>query len=206
MNNNTVDIKKYAVNFNRARNNLLGVVGLTLLNVLLYIFNIDLYFMFSAITPGAILAFFDGIAIAAGSNILWIIGIILAIAGVGIYFVFYLLSKKYRVFILVAFIFFALDTLMLLLLMVIFFDAGSLIDLAFHGWVWYYLILGTIAWTKLRNVTPAEAQAVLDTVEQETANAEAKSTLETMTSDEAQVNQDDGYEYYGQTDDNDKSE
>ena len=201
--NNTVDIKKYAASFNRARNNLLGVIGLTLLNVVLVLFNVNLHFFFSAVVPSVFAGLFPGV-----------VGIVLALVSIGIYIVFWALSKKHRVFLLVAFVVFAIDTLVLLFLVILAagfgeFDVQMLINLAFHGWVWYYLILGTMAWVRLRNVTPEQAQAALDVVEQETANTEAKSTLETMTTgsnQDSQTMQDDRYEYYGSSDENNNNE
>jgi len=196
--NNTVDIKKQAVNYNKARGALLSVVALTFINVMLIILQVDLHFYISAITPSVLMIWFPGV-----------VSTVLAFVIIALYGLFWWLSKKYRVFTLVALIVFALDTLVLFGLMLLAFDTFFLISLAFHGYVWYSLILGIIAWAKLSNVTPEEAQAAVDAIEQETANAEAKSTLETMAPAENQDNQtekDDRYEYYGSSDENNNNE
>jgi len=58
----------------------------------------------------------------------------------------------------------------------------------------------------LRNVTPEAVQAVMQSAEEEAADAEAKSALETIAPEQNQDNQDDRYEYYGQSDDSENQE
>ena len=167
---NTVDIKKYAVNFTRARANLLAVVAFTVVNIILAATGSDWMFLFSATIPLMITHLFAGIAFVAGGGIL-VIGVVLALLCAGVYFLFWALSKRWRVFILVALIIFAIDTLVFLFVVLGIGGAGDIINLAFSGWVLYYLIIGTIAWAKLSNVNESDIVAVQNAVANEEANA-----------------------------------
>lgn len=91
-----------------------------------------------------------------GSNYYLYFSIILAVVLLLIFFVCWLFSAKKRFFILIALILFTLDTLFMLISIIGQFDLSYLIDIAFHAWVLYYLILGTIAWIKMRRVTSGE--------------------------------------------------
>jgi len=161
---NTVDIKKYAVNFTRSRHALGSIVAFTLINIILAATGSGWLFLFSAMIPLEIFVFFDAIGLVG-------VGLVVALLGTGIYFAFWLLAKKYRVFMLVALIIFAIDTFLFLLLVLGFGDFGHIINLAFSGWILYYLIIGTIAWAKLSNVNESDIAAVQNAVANEEANA-----------------------------------
>ena len=177
----TSSIKKNALTFNRARGNLLLVVAFTLINLILTISNTGWYFLFSATVPILILAEFQVLSSYLGGGY-WAVGIFLAFLIAALYFVFWLLSKKFRVFFLVALVVFALDTLILLfyVFFIFEFEAGLLIDLAFSAWVLYYLIIGTKSWAKLSNVSAADMQSALDEATQEAEVAETKTALEEL--------------------------
>ena len=169
-------IKTQAIRFNRARNNLLAVVILTLANLVLIVLDTNLNFPFSAIVPQVVLILFMDIAMP--------IAMAAAVICVSFYLLFFFLSKRWRVFILVAFIFFAMDTLFLIDIMLAndFFD--FILDIAFHGWIHFYLITGTIAWAKLGNVTRDEFKELVAKVEQEANQEELDSALDTIAPDE----------------------
>jgi len=155
--------------FRNSRSNLLLLVIITAINVILYVSKSDISFMFSAFAPMYVLLChtilnFDG-AFPSPDNpdydfkgTINIEGIVFAIAIIAIFFACYLLSKKYRSFILVALILFIVDTLILVWVAIkrYGFDTDMLVNLAFHAWILYYLINGVIAWAKLRKFSLEE--------------------------------------------------
>jgi len=164
---NNIDIKKYAVKFGTARSNLLLVVAFTMANVMLTAFGSDFYLLFSATVPMlALILLEDAMAV----------GLIVAMLGVFVYFLCWLLSKRKRVFILVALILFSVDTLLFLATTGIVFLLGFgdfmiIVEIAFHGWILYYLITGTAAWAKLRGVTEEQLDDAKTAVDNEVASA-----------------------------------
>lgn len=142
--------------FLRSRNNLLLVIAFTTVNVFLLLLNTDLSFLFSATFP----IFFVGIGQVfteqTGSNAFLLIGTVIAFISIALYAVCYFLSKKRKVFILVALVLFVLDTLLLLWLSLLEFEVSSLIDIAFHVWILYYLIIGVAAWSGLKKLPPEQ--------------------------------------------------
>ena len=168
-------IKKWAIRFNRARNNLLAVVVLTMANLVLIALDFNINFPFSAIVPQVILVWFMDVAMP--------FAMAAAIVSVSVYLLCFFLSKRWRVFILVAFILFAMDTLFLLyaMLSVGFFD--FILDIVFHAWIHFYLISGTVAWVKLGSVSRDEFNAVAAEVTKDADEEELKSALDTVAPD-----------------------
>ena len=167
-------IKKQAVRFNRARTNLLAVVILTLANLVLIALDVNIGFPFSAVVPQVILIWTMDISMPVAMAV--------AVIFVSFYLLFYFLSKRWRVFILVAFIFFALDTLYLLDLMLTFGFTDFLLEIAFHAWIHFYLITGTVAWAKLRKVSRDEFTELMSAVKEEADKEELDSALDTVAS------------------------
>ena len=167
-------IKQQAVKFNRARNNLLAVVVLTAVNLLLLTMDINFHFFFSAFAPQVLLVVLEEFFGPA-------FGLIAALACTALYFVGYLLSKRYRVFMLVALILFGIDALIMLGGL---FMTGAvsefIFNIAFHGWILFYLITGTIAWAHLRRVTPDHLQTIQQEVSHTTQTQELNAALNTI--------------------------
>lgn len=142
-----------------ARSNLLLMIGLSLLNIVLLILNAGISFLFSATAPtvlvGLGLVFKEDPTLNALGGICFALGFVV----IGIYGLFYWLSKKHKAFMLVSFIFFAIDTLLLFWVLTLGFEIGVLIDIAFHVWVLYALGRGVWAWTHLMDL-PDEPPAV----------------------------------------------
>jgi len=174
-------IKKFAVNFARSRSNLLIVVALTTLNIFLHLSGSDFYMLFSATLPTLVTIFadiFGGFATDAGT-----VGIIIAFAIIFFYCLCWLLSKRHKVFILIAMIFFAIDTLIYLYVMFIwlgYFGFTAFIELAFHAWIMYYLIIGTVAWWNLKEVSNEDVASALAAANALTADAEANAALKKL--------------------------
>jgi hypothetical protein len=147
------EIKQQALIFVKARNNLLAVIVLTVVNIILSAFNASVSFPFSATIPQFVFEVGKSLESEMENNLFMTVGLVIAFIIIMIYFVFWILSKRKRVFILVALIFFIVDCLLLLyLISSMEFDASFFIDIAFHCWILYYLINGVRAWFKMRKV------------------------------------------------------
>ena len=169
-------IKEQAVKFMSARNNLLVVVGFTAINIVLAVAGADFYFLFSAALPMFFYYLTVGMAYASGVNAFVVAGVVIALIGTGFYLLCWYLSKKWRVFILIALILFSIDTLVYALLLMDYFDGfdvNLLIEIAFRAWVLYYLVTGTVAWSKLKNVSAEEVQSAQ---QEASSDAEAQET------------------------------
>jgi hypothetical protein len=144
--------KKQAQIFKNARGNLLLVVILTLVNIIMIAAESDFSFLFSATLPQIAMVY---TALAAWSMVA---GFFVGLICIGVYFLFWALSKKYRVFILIALILFSIDMLFFFLFIVSVneFDFASIIHFAFMCWVLCCLIVGTKAWAILRRIHPHE--------------------------------------------------
>lgn len=137
--------------FNSARNNLLWVMGFSLVNVILRLLGSGMYMLFSATFP---LVMIDlGLEL---KGIFLTIGIIAAFVSIVCYGICYLLSKKHKAFILVSLILFSIDTLFLIWILTLGFDISLLLDIAFHAWVLYSLSMGVKAWVNLKKMPPDE--------------------------------------------------
>ena len=123
-------------------------VLLSAVNVVLVVADADISFPFSAFFPTLIIIFGDQLAEESNLAIFSWIGIVLAVFSILIYAVCWFLSKKYRPFILVGFVIFILD----FLLIFPFILGGSwevLVEIVFHIWVLCTLYSGVKA---LRNI------------------------------------------------------
>jgi len=174
-----IDFTKYALDYARTRRNLLAVVIFTLINVIMATLGTGYYFLFSATGPMLILEIFQQLSAEFGGGFLTV-GVGLALLGVFIYFLFWLLSKKHRVCILLALIIFSIDTILFLGLIALEFEASLIIDLAFHAWVLYYLIIGTIAWAKLKTVSPETLQSITQEENQKIVAHEINTAVEDL--------------------------
>ncbi|MCL2376481.1 MAG: hypothetical protein FWC76_03690 [Defluviitaleaceae bacterium] len=179
-------IKKSIEKFKGARSTLLVVALFTLVNVLLVAFESDWYLLFSATIPWYLMMMGIEEAAIYGYDTVTIFFMAAAFLGVFLYLLFWLLSKRFRVFILIAMLVFVADTvlfLVILLDLLLFggFDFFLLIDLVFHIWITASLIAGTVAWGRLLGVPREQFEA---------ANAEAGSTDENANSSELSSNDD----------------
>jgi len=171
---NTELIKKYSVKFTRARGALLTVCILTAVNILLMAFGAEFYLLYSAIFPQIIF-------IVLADFGLFTVGLIIALTMTAVYLLFWGLSGKRRVFIMVALILFSLDALLRLFaiafMMFIEVDLWLLIETAISIAIIVSLAGGTVAWVKLKNISPEELRAVQDIVNQEEENSEIHSAV-----------------------------
>lgn len=170
------ELTNQAMKFTAARSNLLLVVILTVVNIFLRAFGVDFHLLFSATIPQIIAVIGISISDAGGAGVIAVIAVIIAFAATSVYLICWGLSKKWRVFILVALIIFSIETIVFLVFAVpamLFgvFDVWMLVELAVHGWILYYLVTGTIAWAKLSKATSVQIEAAHKQVQREAATA-----------------------------------
>lgn len=135
--------------FGTARSNLIAVIAFTIINVFLVAVGAEFYFLFSANIPLYLLSIV--------SEISMVVGVVLALAAISIYMICWFLSQKNGVWIVVALAFFAIDGLVLFLFLLLVgfvggFEVSLLMDLGFYVLIMYYLIIGTRAWFKLKDM------------------------------------------------------
>jgi len=159
------DKKQQILIFEKSRNNLLLVIAFTVINLVLIYFEAEVNFLFSATIPQFVLNVANVVAGSTDENIILIIGLVIAFLTVLPYFIFWILARRARVLILAALIFFCIDSLLLIYLILNEkFNFSFLMEIVFHVWILYYLFTGVKAWYKLRGVSTDEYK----TLQQET--------------------------------------
>lgn len=119
---------------------------------------LDYYLLFSATAPLLVLEVAYKYGTIFDNSLITAAGYLISFLIIGVYFLFWILSKRRRSLILVSFILFALDTFLLVGLMIVgFYDITYLLDLAVHILILIYLLMGVIAWAKLRKIDPKVA-------------------------------------------------
>lgn len=163
----------YEQKYRSSRMNLLLVVVFTAINLLLLVTNSNSYFLFSAFIPyfitsiGMLLCgrfpeefYADGLEdMPFLDNSFFVILLVISAVLTLLYLLAWFMSSKKRVgWIIFALVFFGIDTLGMLFINGI--SLESIIDILFHAWVIYYLILGISVYYKLKKL-PAEQEAEL---------------------------------------------
>lgn len=135
-----------------ARNNLLLVIVFTVINIILTACNSGSYFLFSAFIPyfcayiGAVIYHYpEKMATEIGTEITpeiatvcLVIGIVIAVLLLVSYLLCWIFSKRHYGWMIAALVLFSLDSIWLL----INFDLYYIMDILFHTYVIYYLIMG----------------------------------------------------------------
>ena len=147
------NIRLQVSKFEKARNSLLAIIALIAVNT-------ALVFLGSTFTFWIQPSIFFHLAYP---------GPAMAIVGVIIYVVCFLLAKKVRAFLLIAFIIFLFDTLVFGLFVLLdwfdgWFEILNLLDLAFHIYILVALGMGLTAWGKLGKISATDMAAALDGV------------------------------------------
>ncbi len=162
------------IKYNSARGNLLMVILFTVVNIFLLVTNSNSYFLFSAFVPYILVEngwyytgkypteaygeYYSEMTFAADSLLYVLVAV--AVIILALYLLCWLFSKKQRAgWIVVALVFFALDTVGYLLYAFMYgmLDMSSVIDILFHAWVIYYLVGGLVAHAKLKKF-PEDAE------------------------------------------------
>lgn len=180
MNRNMKPVKTkelFARDLKISSTNILAMAALTLVNIVMIIVNANTSFPFSAAVPMYLVLLFSELCGMRSpefyeqnygadwesldfmsSGLFW--GIVaVAVLMVAVYFALWFFSRKKKVFSIILMVLYAIDTLGLLgfCTVVYAFDFYAIIDLAFHAWVFYYLILAIKAWDGLQ-YAPSEAE------------------------------------------------
>ena len=180
MNRNVKPIKTkemFARDLKISSTNILLMVALTLVNIIMIVANTNSTFFFSAAVPKYLVLLFHELCGKYspefyeefyGANweefpflpdgAYWAV-VVAAIVIVAAYVLLWYLAKKKKVFTTILMVVFAIDTLGLLVFntMVYAFDFSAIVDLAFHAWVFYYLVLALKAWDGME-YAPSEAE------------------------------------------------
>lgn len=153
--------------YNICRANLLLVVIFSIVNMIMPVVGSQSYFLFSAFVPfflayvGAEVTgmfpyeyyaqyYAPGEFEAADISFL-IVTLAIALVIVGLYFLCWIMSKKHGIgWIITALVLFGLDTILMFLIQG--FAVDAIIDILFHAWVLYYLIVGIVSYLKLKNL------------------------------------------------------
>ncbi len=140
--NSVKPIKSPVEMYNSARINLLVMLALTAVNIIMLVTDSSYSFPFSATAPIISASVGYTYALMTGLNTALYIGIAIAAVIVILYLLCFILSKKSRAWMLVALVFFSIDTAIVILWAMLDFVSSDIIDIAFHAWVMYYLIIG----------------------------------------------------------------
>ena len=167
----------YESKYATSRANLLLTAVFTVINLILLITNSNTYFLFSAFIPyyitslGMLLCgrypeeyYTDGLEdIIFINDSFFAVALTVAVVMVLFYLLAWLLSKKRRVgWLILSLVFFSLDTILMLLLNGIALD--WIMDILFHGYVIYFLIIGINAHFKLKKLPLEEETATDETI------------------------------------------
>lgn len=164
----------YQQKFTSARYNLLLVIGMTLINIVMLFLGGSSYFLFSATIPYSLSidgAYYTGklpeefytdmpadAQFFPDSYLAIMLGI--AIAILAVYFLCFMLSKKFKTgWMITAAVMFVLDTLYMLFIYGV--GVDSVMDILLHAWVLYYLISGVVYGLKLKKL-PEDEPALVD--------------------------------------------
>ncbi len=148
--------------FNRSRRDILLLIAFTAINVVLVMIEADITFLFSASFPIFSVAFGQGMSAESGSSFFMIFGIVMALLSIGAFGLCYLLSKKLKVFMLVALVLIILDSLFLgWLFLQIEMDLSLILDGLFHVWMIWSFAAGTKAWSNLKKLPKTQDNEVV---------------------------------------------
>lgn len=170
--------------YDSSRGNLLIVMLFSLINLIILAVGGNSYFLFSASVPYAIgdmamylcgkypQEFYTAEELSAGeflNNTVFVIMLAAAFICIAFYFLCWLMSKKHGVgWLIAALAAFVLDTLFMFWWYVSF--ADIVLDIVIHIWVLVSLIMGIIAYFKLKKIPVEEAAAVEEPVAQTVLN------------------------------------
>ncbi len=131
-----------------ARNNLLLMLILTVINIILYVTGSDTMMLFSATVP------YFGIIIGsvAGIPAFLVFCIFISVAILIMYLLCWILSKDHYGWMIVALVLFIIDTLAMVGMYFGMGEISGILDVVIHAWVLYYLIIGVKYGKRLKNM------------------------------------------------------
>ena len=134
--------------YKTARNNLLLMLILTVINIILYLVGSDTMMLFSATVP------YFGVIIGSvsGSQIFFIFCACIAVAILILYLLCWILSKDHYGWMIVALVLFIIDTLAMIGMYLGMGEISGILDVVIHVWVLYYLIIGVKYGKQIKNL------------------------------------------------------
>ena len=148
--------------YNSTRVNLLLIVILTAVNIVLYFTGSETMMLFSASGPYYAVIFGSAMPLPILSIPCY------AVAGICllVYLLSWIFSKKRSGWLVVALVFFVLDTIAMLGLYIWAQDFSGILDIALHAYILYSLFVGVSTGKQLKNLPPEENVAVVEEVRQ----------------------------------------
>lgn len=142
-------IKRYS----SARNDLLAMILLTVINIVMMFFGSESMMLFSASIP----YFAVGSGYWYDDREVLVFGIVIAVVSIALYLLCWFMSKKKYQWLIVASALFAIDTAAMLWLYISSGDISSgIFDIVIHAFVLYYLVVGIITGKKLKELKANE--------------------------------------------------
>lgn len=143
--------------FLSSRLTVLLICVFTAINIILALTGSDSYFLFSASIPyyAVILSY---ISVAAGElpmGVL-IVAIAFAVVVIAAYLLCFIFGKKHFGWLIAALILFSLDTIYFIYIIISAFDASMIIDIVFHLYVIYSLVMSVVNFFRLKNTAEEE--------------------------------------------------
>lgn len=136
--------------YNTARVNLLLVIAMSVINIIFIAAQTGTYFLFSASIPVVVTDLGVYLYAETGVTASLIIFAVIALALTLPYLLCWIFSKKHFAWMIAALVYFCLDTVCMLYLFLG--DLSAILDVVFHAWILYYLIIGVKYGHQLKNL------------------------------------------------------
>ncbi len=173
-NKTTTKLGALEAKYNSSINNLLLVVGFSLINIILLAINSGTYFLFSAFIPYFAVDYgmyfcglypeeyyYDVPDMEFYDKSLLAVTIAVAVVSLLIYLLCWYLAKKKKVgAVIFALIIFVIDTAVMLWLTG--FSTDSIFDIVIHVWVIAYLVIAIVTYFKMKKLPEEESDAVVE--------------------------------------------
>lgn len=147
--------------YKSARSNLLLMLAFTLVNIVLAFVKSDTMFLFSATVP-----YMTAVAGAYSEDSIFLgIWVCITVIIMVLYFLCWLLSKRHYGWMVGALVLFVIDTLVMAGVYLTAQDFSGILDVVFHVWILYYLIIGVKNGRKLDGYAKEEQGEFFETTE-----------------------------------------
>ncbi len=180
------EIEKLQKRVNTSKHTIILVAVLTIVNTVLIAVNADMVFTFSAYVPQLVTFIFADMAADLQAESYFYIGIAIAVFMALLYLALWFGAKKKAGFLIVALVLFGIDTAILLFDLVSYFDSSFIIDVVFHAWVIYDLILGISSYLKLKKLPVDETLMQQNSEQTEYYNPCPQNTEDSMSDNSIQ--------------------
>ena len=165
------DIRGEITKYKAGRSSLLLAIVLSTVNLILLVAQSDFFFLFSFSIPTIFALVGQEFYFETANNLFYTVGVALAAISILVFLACWILSKNHRVALLVAFILLCIDTLIFVSLFALGaatadFDIFYFIELGFRAWLFISVLVGVLAYGKLRNVSQANIDAAEKSMEE----------------------------------------